>query len=132
MKNKIFLLRIAFWLGAVTDLLAAKIMLFPQIRQAVFGSRDFVESIAFKYALGLAASLMLGWTALLIWGSLKPMERRGILLLTIFPVLTGIVLAQSFAINNGFYNVSDVKAIWIYLLFLSAFFVFAIWRSKMK
>ena len=36
----------------------------------------------FRYVLSIGALFMLGWGILLYWGSLRPVERRGILLLT--------------------------------------------------
>jgi hypothetical protein len=44
---------------------------------------------------------MLGWTALLIWADRKPLERKGVLLLTVFPVITGIVLTGITAVLAG-------------------------------
>lgn len=48
--------------------------------------------------MGLAASLMLGWTFLLIWADQKPFERKGVLLLTIFPVITGLIIANLYGV----------------------------------
>ncbi len=36
----------------------------------------------FRFVLSIAGLFMLGWAFLLYWGSLQPVERRGILLLT--------------------------------------------------
>jgi len=33
------------------------------------------------------ASLMVGWTFILIWGDQRPIQRRGLLLLIVFPVI---------------------------------------------
>ena len=49
----------------------------------------------------LAGSLMTGWTFLLIWGLQKPVERRGVLLLTAFPVIFGLFLTTLNGISNG-------------------------------
>jgi len=85
MDKKILMLRISYWVGAISDGLATLRMLFPRIGT---GSE-------YRYALGLAAALMFGWTLLLIWADRKPMERKGILLLTAFPVCTSLLLAES-------------------------------------
>jgi hypothetical protein len=84
-------LRISYWTGAIVDGLAAISMLATAVF-AVGGLTDLPPEPEYRYALGLGGSLMAGWTALLIWGDREPVERRGVLLLTVFPVITGIVL----------------------------------------
>lgn len=59
----------------------------------MFGIEDFDPPVEHRYAMGLGASLMAGWTLLLIWADRKPVERRGVLPLTIFPVIFGIALS---------------------------------------
>ena len=52
-------------------------------------------------------ALMWGWTALLIWADRKPIERRGVLLLTIVPVV-GMMLVFNivgFASGNPFVSI---------------------------
>lgn len=70
-------LRTSYWVGAVADAVAAVSLLIP--------SRT--GETEFRYAMGMAAALMLAWTVLLIWGDRKPVERRGVLLLTVFPLI---------------------------------------------
>jgi hypothetical protein len=43
---------------------------------------------------------MAGWTLLLLWSAADPIERRDILLLTVFPVITGIIIATVIAVRN--------------------------------
>ncbi len=81
MKNQIIWLRISYWVGAVSDGFATYRMLFPKI----------AHGVEYRYALGLAASLMLGWTILLIWADRKPLERKGVLLITALPVVSGLL-----------------------------------------
>ena len=51
------------------------------------------------------------------------MERRDILLLTVFPVITGIVLAIVFAVKHRLVKISRVIPIWIHLGALSIYYV---------
>ncbi|MDH3457999.1 MAG: hypothetical protein OER90_14265 [Gemmatimonadota bacterium] len=74
-------LRLSYWVGAIADAVATVAILIP----ARMGESDF------RYPMGLAAALMLAWTVLLIWGDRKPVERRGILLLTVFPLIPGLM-----------------------------------------
>lgn len=129
-KNKIKLLKIAFWIGAVTDGIAAIIMIFPQLRSCLFGSDNLIITPQYRYALGLGAALMVGWTVLLIWGSLKPLERKGILLITIFPVITGIVIAQIYSVVSDYVQLTKMIPIWIHLTFITCLYLIAYFRVK--
>lgn len=57
--------------------------------------------------MGQACALMWGWTFLLIWADRKPLERRGVILLTVFPVVVllltniiDIILSEFDVISN--------------------------------
>jgi hypothetical protein len=128
--GKIRLLKITFWIGAVTDALAAIVMIFPQLRVYIFGPENFLLTPANKFALGLGASLMIGWTVLLIWGSFKPIERRGLLIITVVPVITGIVIAQVYAVESGYIQLNKMIPLWIHLLLISIFFIFSFLKTK--
>jgi hypothetical protein len=54
--------------------------------------------------MGIGASLMAGWTVLLGWAACDPIERRGVLLITFFPVLTGLAVFTLIGISNGNIN----------------------------
>jgi hypothetical protein len=109
------LIQIAFLVGAVTDGLAIIPMLSYRVGVALFGSGSSRNSTEYRYAMGIAASLMAGWTLLLLWGAANPMERRDILLLTVFPVITGIVLATVFAVRHRVVLLSRAILLWIHL-----------------
>jgi hypothetical protein len=68
----------------------------------------------------IGASLMSGWTVLLIWAALDPLGRRGILLLTVFPVITGIVAATIVAARHGVVIRTRVVPLWIHLALVSS------------
>ena len=95
-NKKIKCLRISYWVGAIADLLMVIVFLIPER----MGESEF------RYPMGLAAALMMGWTFLLIWADRKPVERKGILLLTIFPVITGLILANLYAVGLGLFPIS--------------------------
>jgi hypothetical protein len=117
------MLRISFLVGAITDGLAIIPMAFPGIGSALFGG-DFTRLGAeYRYAMGIGASLMAGWTALLIWGAINPIERRDILILTLFPVIAGIIAATIMAVRNGVVLLTRVIPLWIHLGCMSILFV---------
>jgi len=116
------LARIAFWAGAVTDALAILPMLSRRVGVALFGGDPAGDSAEYRFAMGIGASLMAGWTMLLFWGLGSPIERRGLLLLTICPVIAGIVMATVIAARRGVVLVPRLIPLWIHLGVLSAFY----------
>ena len=90
-NHKIKWLRISYWAGAIADLLMVILFLMP----------ERMGEVEYRHPMGLAASLMLGWTFLLIWADRKPVERKGILLLTIFPVISGLMIAGVYGVAVG-------------------------------
>ena len=93
-KNKIRWLRISYWVGAILDGLYVIPMVVPQWAGALFGAPNFPTTPEIRYVFNVGAALMAGWTALLIWADRKPVERRDVLLLTLFPVKVGLDLAS--------------------------------------
>lgn len=92
------LLRVAFAAGAVTDAVAILPMLFPPLAQLLWGFQDTTGS--YRFAMGYGASLMLGWTALLLWAYQRPIERRFVAALTVL-VLYGLVITEVAAVVSG-------------------------------
>jgi len=115
MKKKIIWLRISYWVGAIADGFAALRMLFPKIAYGV----------EYRYALGLGASLMIGWTFLLIWADRKPLERKGVLLITAFPVVTGILLAEIYAVATELITFEKMLPTGVFLVALIVLFSFS-------
>ena len=91
MESAIKWLKASYIIGASADGLIGVLMLIP----ARMGEEQF------RLPMGLAASLMFGWTVLLVWAYQRPMERRGILLLTIFPVICGLLVSAGWAAAQG-------------------------------
>lgn len=115
MRKKILWLRTSYWVGAIADGLATIRMVFPKL----------FHSVEYEYALGLGAALMLGWTILLIWADRKPMERKGVLLITAFPVCTGLLLVETYATLKGVITVNRMLPTGLFLLGLIILFSFS-------
>ena len=49
-------------------------------------------------------ALMVGWTVLLIWADRKPLERKDTLLLTVCPVIVGLMITSVATFNTGFFG----------------------------
>ena len=116
------LLRISFLVGALTDGLAVIPMVFPAIGSALFGSNASRFSAEYRFAMGIGASLMSGWTLLLIWGSMDPIGRRDILIFTLIPVVIGIVFATAIAVGKHVVSLNRMIPLWIHLSLISILF----------
>lgn len=123
-------LRISYWVGAVVDLLAAVGLLVPPIASIVYGISSFDPGSDYRYAAGVAASLMLGWTVLLLWADRQPLERRGVLILTVCPVLVGLIASGLLAVQAGFVSIEAMIPTWVLQIALCALFLFSYLRSR--
>ncbi|HEY3349766.1 MAG TPA: hypothetical protein VGM13_08335 [Thermoanaerobaculia bacterium] len=118
------LARGAFLLGAVTDGLAIVPMLSRRVGVALFGGEASRNGADYRFAMRIGASLMAGWTFLLLWGAASPIERRDILLLTVCPVITGIVFATVVAARRGVIRAVRIVPLWIHLGAVSLLYVY--------
>jgi hypothetical protein len=92
------LLRTAFLVGAVTDAGALLPMLVPSLASLLWGFDD--ASGSYRFAMGYGASLMLGWTVLLLWAYRRPLERRFVAALTVL-VICGLIITEVVAVLTG-------------------------------
>jgi lysylphosphatidylglycerol synthetase-like protein (DUF2156 family) len=89
--RRIFWLRASRWTGAVAGAVAALLMILP-------GLSSFPVVADFGDSLVVAGFFLLGWSLLLIWGGRRPEERKGILLLTLCPLLIAWAATEIFAV----------------------------------
>jgi hypothetical protein len=91
----------------------------------MFGLNNFHAGNDSVYASRIGTSLMSGWTLLLLWGSFKPIERKGVLLLTVFPVLAGLILSSIFAVQSGFIELKYMLPLWIFYAIMIPMYILA-------
>jgi hypothetical protein len=108
LKKRLFLIRIAYWLGIGADALWAVGLLFPQIYGVLIGNPDFNPDLQTRIIMGIGGTLMTGWTFLLLWAVRKPIERRAVILLTAFPVVCGLFIVALIGVLDG-----NTFTIWI-------------------
>lgn len=128
-NRKIQLLRAAFLTGAITDALAVIPMLSPAMAHLMMGFEDLNES--YRFAMGYAASLMTGWTALLIWAYQKPAERAFVAVLTIL-VIAGLVATEIASVMYGTLSAARMIPTWILQAILLGLFAFAYFYPSLK
>lgn len=125
MKPNVLLLRGCYWFGAIFDAAVVIPMLFPPVAARVFGIDGLRPTIEYRYAMFIGASLMLGWTALLVWADRRPIERRAVLLLTVCPVVLGLAAAGVYAVREGLIAPGRMLPTWIAQAVLAASFTYA-------
>lgn len=127
--RQIQLLRAAFLAGALTDALAVIPMLSPATAHLILGFEDV--SVPYRFAMGYGASLMAGWTALLLWAYQQPVERAFVAVLTIL-VIAGLVATETVAVLFGALPASRMILTWILQAILLGLFACAYFYPALK
>jgi drug/metabolite transporter (DMT)-like permease len=96
-RSNVVWLRASYWAGAVADVGIGVLTLIP----SRMGETEF------RYPMGLAAAVMFAWALLLIWADRRPLERRGVLLPTVFVIL-GLLSAGLFAVASGIFPITRI------------------------
>ena len=132
MKKAIRLLSVSYWVGAVLDGINVIPLAFPGLGGAMLGVADLNPTPELKYISYIGASLMLGWTVLLIWADRKPLERKGVLLITVFPVVIGIAISGVFLAVSGVVSLYSLFPLFIIQLCITALFLFSYFFARAK
>lgn len=118
-------LRRSYRAGAAVDALAAIGMTFPdRLWTARFRGGFRRDSRELRYGMRSGAALMAGWTGLLLWADRRPLERKGVLPLTMFPVVAGLMANDARAVADGYLakgSVVPTRALQVGLLALFGF-----------
>jgi hypothetical protein len=129
MRRQEKILQTAFLVGAITDAGAILPMLIPPLAKLLWGFEDV--SGAYKFAMGYGASLMLGWTLLLIWAYQKPMERKVVAALTVL-VICGLVITEIVAVLTGHIAARRLMPTWFLQAILLVLFAGGFHYSKIR
>lgn len=124
MEDAVRGLRRSYRAGALVDAVAAVGMAVaalygPTLSFAGDFDRDGSE---FAYALPAGAALTAGWSVVLLWADRRPTERRGILPITIAPVIAGLMANDARAVRTGrlsMLSLAPVRALHVELIGLS-------------
>jgi hypothetical protein len=124
MKNPILLLKISYVIGAILDALVAIQMFFPDVLALTAGLGVFAPGPDYLYASYMSGVMMLGWTVLLVWGYMEPVERKDILLITAFPVVVGLMISDILSSAAGF--LPQMTAIVFLIMQMFLVFIFSL------
>lgn len=100
-QTKIKTLRAICWIGVAADALWSVALAYPSLYGILTGQPQLQTDLSLRLAMGIGASLMMGWTLLLAWAAKNPVERKAVLLLTAFPVLFGLIIVTTTGLING-------------------------------
>ncbi len=114
--KRLFLIKIAYWLGIAADGLWSVALLSPPVFGILTGDPDFSPDLLLRRMMGIAGILMTGWTFLLLWAVKEPVERRFVILLTAFPVVFGLFIVALVGVMEG-----NILEIWILIKSLILF-----------
>ncbi len=130
-KRKTVILRTVFLTGALIDALIAlewymislgllDIPMHPSFFQG--SGQDY------RFVLSIAALFMAGWAFLLFWGSLQPVTRSGVLLLT--AIMLFVAVLSDGLVFGHLLSARQIALGTLAKLVLVALFVAAYWYSK--
>lgn len=96
-------LRASYRIGAFVDAVAAIGMAAPRLYGPTlrFNRRFRRHGPELAYGLRAGAPLMAGWTILLLWADRRPLERHGVLPITMVPVIAGLMANDAHAVRAG-------------------------------
>ncbi|MCP4138172.1 MAG: hypothetical protein GY754_44830 [bacterium] len=100
-KKRMVLIKMAYWFGICADALWAVALFSPQVFGLITGNPDFSPNQQMMQFMWIGGVVILGWTVLLIWAVREPVERRGVILITAFPVVAGLFVVALIGFLNG-------------------------------
>jgi hypothetical protein len=107
-QRLLLLVKTPYWMGIVVDAIWAVALVSPRLLGLMTGRPDFNPDLEMRLLMGLGASLMAGWTLLLGWAVREPIERRVVIFLTAFPVVSGLFVVALIGFLSG-----NASSIWI-------------------
>ncbi|MFA6033675.1 MAG: hypothetical protein WC889_12315 [Myxococcota bacterium] len=132
--RKALVAKAVFWIGTIGDGLIAIewfLICFGVENLPVLPGFFVGHGPDYRFAMGVGAIFMLAWTFLLYWGSRRPIERRGLLLLTAIFLYAALLLeiVGSFTIFPNMLTRTQIVAGAVVKLYLVIQFGFAYWYS---
>jgi hypothetical protein len=127
------LLLACYWIGIVADAGAAVLLFSPDAANLVLQPQPFELSGVYLYVARVAGGLMLGWTVLLFWAQLKPIERADVLLMTLFPVISILAIAAVLAVRSNQIPLSSMLPIFIFYSIAFVMFIPSyLWAKRQR
>ena len=99
-KNQLLFLKISFIIGTIADFIVGINWFLISLGYSIPNLISSFQGAGtdYRFAMYIGTMFMFGWTVLLFWGYLKPLERRGLL------IITAALLSISIMIELFFYR----------------------------
>lgn len=119
---KLKIIQIVLWIGVAADAAWALALVWPPM-YSILTARPLIDpELNLRLVMGIGACLMAGWTVLLIWTSRKPVERRGVMLITA-AVVAGLFIVTLISVLNKFATpLLLVKGVVLEMAFVYAYY----------
>jgi hypothetical protein len=135
-KTKMIVIKIAYIVGIILDgLMGFDMLLYTFLGKSLYLQNQNIpiSSSNTQPVMMLGTALMIGWTILLLWGLLKPIERKGTLIITAFPVVFLYLIYDIIQLINGVNSILSVLIIRCFLItLLIVVYLFANQIKKIK
>ena len=80
--------------------------------------------------MSLGAAIISGLAGLLLWADRRPKERKAVLILTIFPVGSGLLASGSWVVASGHFPVQEIVPSTMLGLALTPLMGLSYWKAK--
>ena len=88
-------LKLFFYYGTILDGMMAFLMVLSLFTLPPIIIPFFETTNEFRFTMGWAAVFMIAWTILLFWASFKPVERKDIIPITLYILVTGLAIISA-------------------------------------
>ena len=115
------IIKITYIVGIILDgLMGFDMFLYTFLGKSIYLQNQNIpiSSSNTQPVMMLGTALMIGWTILLLWGLLKPIERKGTLIITAFPVVFLYLIYDIIQLINGVNAILSVLIIRCFLITL--------------
>jgi len=120
-------------MGIIADAIATVLLFLPSVANAVLQPQPFEMSDVYLYVTRVAGALMMGWTVLLLWAVLRPIERSDILLITFVPVVTLLAVAAVLVAKSHQIAVSKLLPMFcFYFVIYCTYIPSYVWARKQR
>ena len=114
-------IKITYIVGIILDgLMGIDMFLYTFLGKSIYLQNQNIpiSSSNTQPVMMLGTALMIGWTTLLLWGLQKPIERKGTLIITAFPVVFLYLIYDITQLINGVNSLLSVLIIRCFLIIL--------------
>lgn len=100
-NNQLVFLKLSFIIGTIADFVVGINWLLISLGHNIPNLISSFKGAGtdYRFAMYIGTMFMFGWTAVLFWGYLRPLERRGLLIITSVLLMLSIIIELLFYRN---------------------------------